>query len=89
MPDAPTTAAQNAYNEARAAVDAYAAQVGAEHRERYPDPTGPEGEPRWSEEQALLRTAAWTDEENAELDRLRGEASTALKVLLAERAGGE
>lgn len=86
MSDAPISAAQTAYADARAAVDAYVAGVEAEHRERYPNPVGPDGEPRWSEEQALLRSAAWTVEENAELDRLRAAANTALAALLEERA---
>lgn len=83
-----TTPAQAAYSAAQAATEAYAQQVHAQHRELHPDPDGPDGQPRWDEEQALLRTGAWTDEENAELERLRGEASAALKVVLKERAGG-
>ena len=87
MPDTTPTPAEAAYRQAQAAVTAYADHVAALHREQHPDPAGPDGERRWSEEQALLRSAAWTPEENAELERLRGEASAALKVVLAERAG--
>lgn len=87
MPDTTPAPAETAYRQAQAAVTAYADHVHARHREQYPDPAGPNGQPHWSEEQALLRTGAWTDEENAELERLRGEASAALKVVLAERAG--
>ena len=86
MPDALPTAAETAYRDAQNAAETYAAQVHAQHHEQHPDPIGRDGQPRWSEEQALLRTAAWTEAENAELERLRGEASAALRGLLDERA---
>ena len=68
---------QRAYEAAHAAVTSYVAAREAEYAERYPDPGG-----RWDEGAAALRNA-WTDEENAELRRLRGAREAARKALWA------
>lgn len=83
MPD--LAALQAAHNTARTQLDAYVAEAEGRHRELHPDPAGPAGAPRWNEAQALLRTAAWTDEENAELDRLRAAKDAAFMAMYRAR----
>jgi hypothetical protein len=72
-------ALQQASDQARAAADEYAARITAVYRERYPDPLV-KGRPLWSEDQALLR-GAWTEDEHAELSRLRADARGAVVTL--------
>jgi len=67
---------RRAFDEATAALDAYVAQVEAACRAEYPDPGG-----RWDEVQAALRTAAWTPEQHAEVQRLRDGREAARKAL--------
>jgi hypothetical protein len=57
------------FREARAAVEAYSAQVTGKYAARFPRPEGETG----PIDPALLveRARAWTDAERAELDRLR------------------
>lgn len=81
-------ALEAAFQQAQTELNAYVAQVEAAHRELYPDPLGPDGQPRWNEEQALQRTAAWTEAENAELLRLREAKQTAFMALYRARNGG-
>jgi len=49
------------------------------------EPVEVDGDPVWDEDQALLRNA-WTDDENTQLRRLRGERETARKALWAHPA---
>ena len=66
---------RRAYDEAAAAVAAYVERLEAEYRERYPDPGGV-----WHEDQARLRNA-WTEDESAELQRLREARESARQAL--------
>ena len=79
-----TTAWQQAHDE----LTAYVAAVEAQHREQYPDPLRPDGRPRWDADQAALRTGAWTEEENAEVSRLREAERAAVIALHRVRQGG-
>lgn len=68
------------FKTARAAVEAYSGELTAKYRQAFPEPadwTGPGPHP----ETAVTRATAWTDEESAELDRLR-KAATAAAVEL-------
>lgn len=89
MPDTPTlTDLATAYDKARAEVTAYVSAIETAHREQYPDPVGADGRPKWSAEQAALRTAAWTEEQRTEVSRLREAERAAVMALTRAREGG-
>ena len=85
MPDAPLPADDPqlaaAYQAARTELHDYISRIEAAHREQYPDPPGRDGKPRWHEEQAAHRTAAWTEDQNAEVARLREAERAAVLAL--------
>jgi arylsulfatase A-like enzyme len=78
---------QAAFDHARDQLKAYVDQVEAAHRKQHPDPVGPDGRPKWNADQAALRTAAWTDEENARLAELRAAQHEAVMALHRARSG--
>jgi hypothetical protein len=76
------------FQAAQAAAEAYSAQVTAKYREQYPQPEdwrAPDPHP----ETVLARARAWTDEESAELDRLRTVARELAVQLHRARAAGD
>lgn len=86
MPDTDTRTTglaqfQAAFTEARDQLKTYVDGVEAAHRAQYPDPVGPDGRPHWSEEQALKRTAAWTDDEYRLFGELRAVQHEAVMAL--------
>lgn len=92
MPDAPLRADDPqltaAYQAARTELHNYINRIEAAHHEQYPDPPGRDGKPRWDEEQAARRTAAWTEDENAEVARLREAERAAVLALHRARENG-
>lgn len=89
MSDTPTIAdLTTAYQEAQADLTAYVNGIEAAHHELYPNPVRPDGRPQWSSEQADLRTAAWTEEQIAEVGQLREAARAAVVDLWRAREGG-
>lgn len=75
-----------AFKEAQAACEAYSTEITEKYRREFPLPDGWTGLP----DPALLRerAAAWTDEERAELDRLRTAARELSVELGRARQGG-
>ena len=87
----PTTAptpADQAFADARANLTTYIAGIEAAHREQHPDPVGADGRTRWDAGQAMLRSAAWSDEEHAEVERLREVERDAVLAVHREKGGG-
>lgn len=74
------------FKTAQAATEAYSADITEKYRQEYPLPDGWTGLP---DPQLLLeRARAWTDEERAELQRLRDEAGRiALEIDRTRQAG--
>lgn len=75
---------QAAFRAAQGAVDAYVQRVAAEYRERYPD--APDWRGQGPDPEAALLRARWSEEEGAELERLRAIAREAALVLHRARA---
>ena len=87
-PTEPLTPAEQAFADARANLTTYISSIETTHREEYPDPVGADGRVRWSEAQAMLRSAAWSDEEHAEVERLREVERGAVLAVHREKGGG-
>jgi hypothetical protein len=73
-----------AFRAAQAEVDAFVARVTAEYLERYPD--SPDWHGQGPDPDAALLRARWSEEESAELDRLRAVAREAALALHRARA---
>lgn len=77
------------FKTAQAATEAYSAEITEKYRAEYPDPADWRG-PGPHAETCIVRAKAWTDQERAELKRLRDEATRiAVEIDRARQADGQ
>jgi hypothetical protein len=75
---------QTAFRAAQAEVEEYVQRISAQYRTRYPD--SPDWHGQGPDPEAALQRARWSEEESAELERLRTAAREAALALHRARA---